>query len=269
MDKKPIGFYVYAYYLKSTNHIFHIGKGTKNRFKDTKTHRNQYFLNKIKKYGDDVDVKIIQDNLTEQEAWDLERELIKQYKKIGQCETNLHEGGCGGNTGNYNNPERSKKLSLSAKARVGIKNPNYGKKFSKERKKQLSIKNKKWWENHPEMKEKISKLHKGKIPWNKGLTMKDDPRIKSSMGRKMSLENYTSMMDRECPYLYQVFLNDQLIFENISSTKLEEFCSLELGISRTIIKKVIENQWTPTFKRHQHLKTLKILKIDRKCIDQE
>lgn len=114
-------FYVYAYYLKSTNHIFHIGKGTGNRYKNTSNSRNQYFKNIINKYKDDVDVKILKDNLTEQEAWDLEKELIKKYKNLGQCETNLHEGGCGGNTGNYDNPERSKKLSEAAKKRIGAK----------------------------------------------------------------------------------------------------------------------------------------------------
>ena len=83
----------------------------------------------------------------------------------------------------------------------------------------------------------------------------------------MTEEQYNKMMDRDCPFLYKVFLHDELIFENISSKKLEEFCSQELGISRTIIEKVIKKEWKPTFKKHQHLQTLQILKIDRKCID--
>lgn len=262
-------FYVYAYYLKSTGEIFHIGKGTKNRYKDKKTHRNQYFLNMINKYKDDVYVKILQNNLTEQEAWNLERELINYYKSIGQCKTNFHEGGCGGNTGNYDNLERSKKLSDFAKTRVGELNPNFGNKWTQEQKNAASERTKKWWSEHPEWHEKMSQIHAGKIPWNKGATIETDSRIKSwNKGQKMKTESYKKMMDKDCPFLYRVFLNDEQIFENISSKKLEEFCSQELGISRTIIDKVIKNTWKPTFERHKHLKTLRIEKIDRKCIDQ-
>ena len=260
-------FYVYAYYIKSSNHIFYIGKGTKNRYRDKKNHRNQFFLNVINKYGEDVDVKILKNNLNEQEAWNLERELIAKYKKEGQCETNLHEGGCGGNTGNYNNPERSKKLSDFAKTRTGDKNSNYGNHWTEEQKQKSSIIHKEWWKKHPEAKEQMSIKYKGRIPWNKGLTMKDDNRIKSSAGRKMSEEEYQNMMNRDCPFLYQVYLEDKLIFENISSKKLKEFCSTNLGISRTIIEQVIKGTWRPTFKKHKHLETLKIIKIDRKCID--
>ena len=94
-------FYIYAWYFKSSNEIFHIGKGTGNRYKDIKNSRNQYFKNIISKYIDDIEVKILYNNLTEEEAFKIERNLIKEYKKKGQCSTNLHEGGCGGNTGNY------------------------------------------------------------------------------------------------------------------------------------------------------------------------
>ena len=50
-------YYVYAYYFKSDGHIFHIGKGTGNRYLDTKHSRNCYFKSIIAKHGDDVAVK--------------------------------------------------------------------------------------------------------------------------------------------------------------------------------------------------------------------
>lgn len=257
-------YYVYAYYLKSTNHIFHIGKGKNDRYKKTTKSRNDYFRNKIKVHGDDVAVKKLYENLTEDEAFALERKLIAEYKALGQCETNFHEGGQGGNTGNYNNPERSRKLSESAKKRTGEKNPNYGNHWSEEQKRAMSEKIKAIWT--PEKRAEQSAKLKGKPGWNKGLTKETDPRI---VGKSipMTPERYAAMMDRECPYLYRVFLNDELVFENISSTKMEKFCSEELGISRTIIEKVLAKKWTPTFKRHAHLTNLRIERIDRKCID--
>lgn len=256
-------FYVYAYYLKSTNHIFHIGKGTGNRYKNITQSRNQYFKNIINKYKNDVDVKILKDNLTENEAWDLEKELIAKYRKLNQCETNLHEGGCGGNTGNYNNPERSRKLSEAAKKRIGPKNPHYGKHLTEEQKKYLSKINK---------GKKLSEEHKQKLKEANKKPKTEEHKRKIAEANKgkhnMSKEAYQIMMDRECPFLYQIYLNNQLIFENISSKKLEEFCHNNLGISRTIIEKVIKKEWKPTFQKHQHLQNLQILKIDRKCIDQ-
>ena len=49
-------YYVYAYYFKSDGHIFHIGKGTGNRYLDTKHSRNCYFKSIIAKHGEDVAV---------------------------------------------------------------------------------------------------------------------------------------------------------------------------------------------------------------------
>ena len=112
-------YYVYAWYLKSTNKVFH-------RYLNTTKSRNKYFKNIIQKYPDDVAVKKLVENLTNEEACQLEKQLIAEYKARGECETNFHEGGCGGNTGNYQSPERHKKLSDFAKTRIGEKNSNFG-----------------------------------------------------------------------------------------------------------------------------------------------
>lgn len=130
-------FYVYRWYYKDTNETFHIGKGKGQRYKEKNQSRNQYFKNIVEKEQDNVTSEILYDNLSEEEAWDLEKKLIKEYKAKGECKTNFHEGGCGGNTGNYNNLERSKKLSIAAKKRVGELNPMYGKHHSEETKEKI------------------------------------------------------------------------------------------------------------------------------------
>lgn len=86
-------FYVYEWYNIDTNEVFYVGKGCKKR-KDTTKKRNQKFLNYITEHS--VASRIFKDNLNEEEAFQLEKETIDYYKKIGQCSCNLMEGGTGG-----------------------------------------------------------------------------------------------------------------------------------------------------------------------------
>lgn len=155
-------YYVYAWYFTDTDEIFHIGKGKGNRCYDTKVHRNQYFINTIKKYSDRVAVKFLLTGLTNDEALSKERELIAHYKSIGQCKTNLHEGGCGGYTGKYDDPERSRKLSEAAKKRTGVKSTWYGKHLPKETCEKISKANlgKKLSSEHIE---KLRKANTGRV----------------------------------------------------------------------------------------------------------
>lgn len=88
-------FYVYEWFIIDTDHIFHVGKGQGNRYLELKG-RNKYFLRIAKKYN--VASRIYKADLTEDEAWSIEKSRIKELQAIGQCETNVHEGGCGGDT---------------------------------------------------------------------------------------------------------------------------------------------------------------------------
>lgn len=91
MEKKE--FYVYEWYNTVTNEVFYVGKGTKNRYKNI-TKRNKYFLDYIKENS--VDVRKVYEDLTEEEAFQLEFELTSKYKNIGQCKCCLAKGGTGG-----------------------------------------------------------------------------------------------------------------------------------------------------------------------------
>lgn len=94
-------FYVYAWYYKNNGHIFYIGKGSNEHYKEKTRSRNEYFKNIVNKYPQEIDVKFLYKNLSENDAWALEKESISYYRQLDQCEANIHDGGAGGNTHNY------------------------------------------------------------------------------------------------------------------------------------------------------------------------
>ena len=248
-------YYVYAWYIKSTNKIFHIGKGTGQRYLNRTTHRNAYFINVLNKYKDDVDVKIIKDNLFEQEAFDLERKLIAEYKEKGECKTNLHIGGCGGFPGN--SAQRSKKLSDFGKTRIGAKNPMYGKTHTPEVRKRLSEANK---------GKKLSETHKqallNAIRGRKRTPEEIEHLRLINKGKKLSKNAYIKMMQHDCKYKYEIIYNNQLVYWCLGHTKLFNYCKEVFNISRTIIEQIVNKSWFPKFNKHKHLQNLIINKID-------
>lgn len=254
-------FYVYRWFYIKTNETFYVGKGKGNRYKDKSNHRNQYFKNIVLKEKNNVISEILKNNLTEQEAWDLEKKLIQEYKTKGECKTNFHEGGCGGNTGNYNNPERSRKLSEAAKKRVGKLNPMYGKHHSEETKEKIRQAN---------LGKTLSPEHKAKLIAANTERKKTPEEIEklrqANLGKKMSEESKQKMLNKLCPFEYQIFLNNKLQKICLGHTELWKYCKENYGISKTIIEKIIINNWKPTFNKHKWLETLKIIKIER-CID--
>ena len=258
-------FYVYMWYFKDTGEVFHVGKGTGNRYKEKRIHRNQYFQNVVNKYPENVDVKIYKDNLTEEEAWILERQMISYYWSIGQCKTNLHEGGKGGYTGNYDSPERSRKISEALTGRPrkkGPDNPLYGTHLSEETKKKISkaLKGKPFSEEH---RKHLAEANRKQVK-----SQEEIDRIANlNKGKKMSAEVKAKMMQSLCPYEYQVYLNDELQYTCLGQTDLINYCKQHFNISREIVYKVLAQTWKPTFNKHLWLSTLKILKIER-CIDQ-
>lgn len=149
MDKNPNRFYVYEIYDVDTNEVIYVGKGTGQRRYARTKHRSEEFLNAIQ-YRD-VKSRIVESNLTNEEALQKEIDQVKTRKEEGHPLCNKTEGGQGfvSSPSNpaytldwtgENNPffgkhhtEESKLLiSKNRKgkgARFGKDNPMYGKGF--------------------------------------------------------------------------------------------------------------------------------------------
>jgi len=117
-------FYVYEWYNVDSGEVFYVGKGTGTRYKQVSdgASRNNYFKNYHKKH--DCDVRLVAEKLSNKNALIQEAERILFYRKIGQCKTNLTDGG--------ENPP----------ALSGEKNGMFGKTHSKETRDIMSRKHK-------------------------------------------------------------------------------------------------------------------------------
>ena len=114
-------FYVYIHRKATDNSVFYIGKGCKYRaYEVHKSKRSLHWIRVYQKHGRTVE--IVQDNLTEKEALDLEVKLISQYGIENLC--NHSSGGESGGSGRVWTEESIKKLSESRK---GKKQPWSGK----------------------------------------------------------------------------------------------------------------------------------------------
>lgn len=177
-------FYIYLYWRLDTNEVFYVGKGKGDRWKVlSKSRRNKHFINIINKYP--VVVEIIKDNLTENEAFYWEEEIIKilvfEYgysinianNYSNEEERHLVNMTWGGEGTSGHNPLEGKSeeeireiMELRRKNMIETKNKNgwggtrhpmYGKHHTEETKEKISdkMRGRKLSENH---KEKLSKI---------------------------------------------------------------------------------------------------------------
>ena len=181
-------FYVYLHIRLDKMETFYIGKGKGNR--SNKVSRNEHHDNICKRYGYKV-VKI-KENLTESQAFRLEKYMIEYYvstlgygidiEGYGDYDhelphlTNMTWGG-EGVSGIKLSDETKLKMSESHK---GIIPWNKGKNFSKETRKKMSESHK-GIQSSEESKRKISEAMKGK---NKGIKFSEERKQKISEAHK-------------------------------------------------------------------------------------
>ena len=118
-------FYVYEWFIKNTNEVIYVGKGTERRYKVRK--HNLMFNEFLKRF--DCDSRIVEWFENEQDAFDAESKRISELKGIGQCVCNINTGGKGGLSEHWT-PEKRKKYSehnvmksKNQRNRMSIHNP--------------------------------------------------------------------------------------------------------------------------------------------------
>lgn len=160
-------FYVYLHRRKSDNIVFYVGKGSGRRawyFHE----RNTHWTNTFKKHG--CVVEIIKENLSEQDAFELEKQLVAEYAGKKLC--NKTDGGEGvsgyrftkeqikrlseSHKGLIISEESKRKMSESKKGRV---NPPHVREFH--RKRMIGNKIGSLRKITPELKAKLSDANKG------------------------------------------------------------------------------------------------------------
>lgn len=125
----PQGYYVYIWFRKRDHHIFYVGKGKGDRVVRTgDSHRNVFFLRYIEKY--ECDYEILEDGLTEQEAYIRENYYHQQFKKEGGCECNISDTGCcsgGSGLAGEKNGMFKKSHSLESRKKISEANLKFNK----------------------------------------------------------------------------------------------------------------------------------------------
>lgn len=126
-------YYIYLHRRADTGEVFYVGKGTRThkhqyaRSEDSAS-RNAHWSRIVAKHG--YSVELVADFYSEDDAFDLERKLIAEYRRIreGGSLCNLTDGG-EGHCGYSPTDATREKLRAAVSAE---KHPNYGKKLSAE-----------------------------------------------------------------------------------------------------------------------------------------
>lgn len=199
-------FYVYEWYVRDTMEVFYVGKGKNDRYLETKR-RNKMFRDMYCTHN--CDVRKIKENLTEQEAFDLEEQTIKYYKENTSYRlSNQTDGGSGGNTRKYYNRQQlreySKRASLKRKGKInlGENNGMYGKSW---------VQNK----SEEEVKQIIEKIRQSNI----GKKRSEEARKKMSISAKKRKANRKGREKRPCMIVKKDTFELIAVYEGIRLAK--------------------------------------------------
>lgn len=197
-------FYVYEHWRLDKNVCFYVGKGSGDRAHSRRS-RSPHWRNivaKLEREGSSYEVRIVVAELTEAEAFSVERERIAHWKDSGNL-INRTDGGDGFSGGRHNEETR-KRISIGSKRtaekyreiqrvrNTGVGNPFYGKTHTPETVALIKAKltGRKLGPRAPltdEMKRRISETLKAKgikPPSRKGIPYSPESRKKQSESMK-------------------------------------------------------------------------------------
>ena len=161
---------VYKHIRKDTNEVFYIGIGKTIKRAYSSTNRNKYWHNIVNKCG--YEVEIIKENLSKEEAIQMEIDLIKNYGRFDLKEgslVNLTNGGDGISS-----------VSLEVIEKI--------------------LKSRSWYKHSEETKQKLSIQKKGKPNGQLGLKRSTETKekiSKSQMGKQHSEETKQKFKNRK------------------------------------------------------------------------
>jgi hypothetical protein len=187
------GYYVYEHWRPDTDVCFYVGKGKGRRANDMRRGRNRHhkFIQaKLSSMGMVVEVRLVEGNLTESEAFSLEIERIAFWRSSGADLVNMTNGG-DGTSGLRHTEERKKKISLQTK----------GRKMSLEARAKISAalkgnKNGLGTKKSPEAIEKTAAAHRGK-PKSEEVREKISASKKGTPGRVPSPEQIERIRSKQ------------------------------------------------------------------------
>lgn len=147
-------YYVYLHINVNKQEPFYVGKGSGERAYKKGKIRSKFWLEYVNENGE-YDIVILQDNLTEDEAFKVENYWICRIGRISNNNGPLINRGDGGRNNKgvnkgINNPMYGKKFTLEHRNNIsnsliglfsGENHPNFGKKLSLETRNKISISN--------------------------------------------------------------------------------------------------------------------------------
>ncbi|MDO4189341.1 MAG: hypothetical protein Q4D29_10170 [Lachnospiraceae bacterium] len=145
-------YYVYEWFNVDTGEVFYVGKGCRDRYKSL-SHRNKLFLEYYK--NNNVDVRIVKYFEIEDDAYQYEKELTDNYRKINQCKCCLIDGGYGGYSSIWseearkykseNNPMKEEHQRKRMSVNNPMKNPDVAKKVGDKERRYVCIGENIYW----------------------------------------------------------------------------------------------------------------------------
>ena len=214
-DTEP-RYYVYAWYIKDTDEVFYIGKGTGKRYL-TRKRENSYFMKMLNSH--DCEPRIIKNHLTEKEAFELEKEMIAYYRTQNCRLTNVLDGG--------ENPPKQ----------TGIPKTEEWKEHYRES-------HKKFVSEHPEYRKKCSdnlkaylKSDDGKKFMEKSLeARRSDEFRKAQSERSRKANNTAEYIEKQSKIVKEMWKSEDYILSHSGSNNHRSQCIKQYDIDGHFIK---------------------------------